>query len=58
MVTATINRALSCERSHSSEEWGFDTELEDGTPVVITFDSQGTDSRYDDVIISVNAINE
>ena len=42
----------------SGEEWGFDTELEDGTPVVIIFDSQGTDSRCDDVVTSVIAINE
>lgn len=34
----------------SGEEWGYDTELEDNTPVIITFDSQNTDSRYDDVI--------
>lgn len=32
------------------EEWGYDAELPDGTPVIITFDSQNTDSRYDDVI--------
>lgn len=42
----------------SGEEWGYDTELEDGTPVVIAFNSQGTDNRYDDVITSVTAINE
>ena len=42
----------------SGEEWGFDTGLEDGTPVGITFDSQGTDNRYDDMITSVTAINE
>lgn len=42
----------------SDEEWGYDTELDDNTPVVITFDSQGTDSRYDDVVTSVIAINE
>lgn len=42
----------------SGEEWGYDTELDDNTPVVITFDSQGTDSRYDDVVTSVIAINE
>lgn len=42
----------------SGEEWGFDTDLDDGTSVVITFDSQGTDSRYDDVVTSVIAINE
>lgn len=42
----------------SGEEWGFDTEYADNTPVVITFDSQGTNSRYDDVVTSVIAINE
>lgn len=42
----------------SGEEWGFDTDLDDSTPVVITFDSQGTDNRYDDEITSVTAINE
>lgn len=42
----------------SGEEWGYDAELKDGTPVVITFDSQDTDNRYDDVITSVTAINE
>lgn len=42
----------------SGEEWGYDTELDDNTPVVITFDSQGTDNRYDDEITSVTAINE
>lgn len=42
----------------SGEEWGYDTEFEDNTPVIITFDSQNTDSRYDDVITSVTAINE
>lgn len=38
------------------EEWGFDTELPDGTPVIITFDSQNTDSRYDDVITGLTEI--
>ena len=42
----------------SGEEWGFDTDLDDGTPVVITFDSQDTDNSDDDVITSVTAINE
>ncbi|RHE69269.1 hypothetical protein [Blautia obeum] len=42
----------------SGEEWCYDTELEDSTPVIITFDSQGTDSRYDDVVTSVTPINE
>lgn len=42
----------------SGEEWGFDTDLDDGTPVIITFDSQDTDNRYDDGITSVTAINE
>ena len=35
------------------EEWGFDSELEDGTPVVIIFDSKDTDSRYDDVVVGL-----
>ena len=38
------------------EEWGYDAELPDGTPVIIIFDSQGTDSRYDDVIIGLTVI--
>ena len=38
--------------------FGLLSKLEDGTPVVIAFDSQGTDSRYDDVVTSVIAINE
>lgn len=37
------------------EEWGYDAELPDGTPV-ITFDSQNTDSRYDDVITGLTEI--
>ena len=40
------------------EEWGYDAELPDGTPVIITFDSQGTDSRYDDVITGLTKITE
>ena len=39
------------------EEWGYDSELPDGTPVIITFDSQGTDSRYDDVITGLTELN-
>lgn len=39
------------------EEWGYDAELPDGTPVIITFDSQNTDSRYDDVITGLTEIN-
>lgn len=38
------------------EEWGYDVELPDGTPVIITFDSQGTDTRYDDVITGLTDI--
>lgn len=38
------------------ECWGYDSELADGTPVIITFDSQGTDSRYDDVITGLTEI--
>lgn len=30
----------------------------DGTPVVITFDSQGTDSRYDDVVTGLTTIEQ
>ena len=33
------------------EEWGYDAELPDGT-----FDSQNTDSRYDDVITGLTEI--
>lgn len=35
---------------------GYDAELADGTPVIITFDSQNTDSRYDDVITGLTEI--
>lgn len=38
------------------EEWGYDAELADGTPIIITFDSQNTDSRYDDVITGLTEI--
>lgn len=38
------------------EEWGYDAELPDGTTVIITFDSQNTDSRYDDVITGLTEI--
>lgn len=41
---------------HEGEEWGYDAELADGTPVIITFDSQNTDSRYDDVITGLTEI--
>ena len=40
------------------EEWGFDSELEDGTPVVIIFDSKDTDSRYDDVVVGLVSIGK
>ena len=40
------------------ECWGYDAELADGTPVIITFDSQSTDSRYDDVITGLTEITE
>ena len=39
------------------EEWGYDAELPDGTPVIITFDSQNTDSRYDDVITGLTEMD-
>ena len=41
-----------------SEEWGYDAELPDSTPVIITFDSQNTDNRYDDVITGLTEITE
>lgn len=40
------------------DEWGFDSELEDGTPVIITFDSQNTDNRYDDAVISLTPVEQ
>lgn len=40
------------------EKWGFDSELEDGTPVIITFDSQNTDNRYDDAVISLTPVEQ
>ena len=40
------------------EEWGFDSELEDGTPVIITFDSQNTDNRYDYAVISLTPVEQ
>lgn len=39
------------------ECWGYDSELANGTPVIITFDSQDTDSRYDDVITGLTELN-
>ena len=38
------------------EEWGYDAELADGTPVILSFDSQNTDSRFDDVITGLTEI--
>lgn len=36
------------------EEWGFDNEsIPDGSPVIITFDGNGTADIYDDEIISI-----
>ena len=36
------------------EEWGFDNEaIPDGSPVIITFDNNGTNNIYDDVVISI-----
>ena len=43
-------------KRQEGEEWGYDAELPDGTPVIITFDSQNTDSRYDDVITGLTEI--
>ena len=35
------------------EEWGYDADLPDGTAVIITFDTTGTENIYDDEIISL-----
>ena len=36
------------------EEWGFDNEeIPDGSPVIITFDNNGTTDIYDDGIILI-----
>lgn len=36
------------------EEWGFDNKaIPDRSPVIITFDNNGTNKIYDDVIISI-----
>lgn len=53
--TTYLDTGIYCSDTQSvvdseGEEWGYNSELSDGTPVIITFDSQGTDSRYDDVI--------
>lgn len=39
------------------EEWGYNSKLSDGTPVIITFDSQGTEIRFDDVITGLTELN-
>lgn len=39
-------------------QWGYDAELENNTPVIITFDSLGTDCRYDDIVTGLTAINQ
>lgn len=36
------------------EEWVFDNEaIPNGSPVIITFDNNGTNNIYDDVVISI-----
>lgn len=40
------------------EEWGYDSELPDGTSVIIIFDSLETNSRYDDIVTGLVAINQ
>lgn len=37
------------------EKWGYDSELPDGAPVIIIFDSLETDSRYDDIVTGLVA---
>ena len=40
------------------EEWGYDSELPDRTPVIIIFDSLETNSRYDDIVTGLVVINQ
>lgn len=59
--TTYLDTGIYCSDTQSvvdseGEEWGYDVELPDGTPVIITFDSQGTDTRYDDVITGLTDI--
>lgn len=37
------------------EEWGYDADLPDGTAVIITFDTKGTENIYDDEIVEIRA---
>ena len=59
--TTYLDTGIYCSDTQSvvdseGEEWGYDAELPDGTTVIITFDSQNTDSRYDDVITGLTEI--
>ncbi len=38
------------------EEWGYDAEIPDGSHVLITYDTHGTEYRFDDVVVSVKVI--
>lgn len=38
------------------EEWGYDAEIPDGSYVLITYDTQGTEYRFDDTVVSVSVI--
>lgn len=60
--TTYLDTGIYCSDTQSvvdseGEEWGYDVELPDGTPVIITFDSKNTDSRYDDVITGLTEMD-
>ena len=38
------------------EEWGYDVEIPDGSHVLITYNTQGTEYRFDDTVVSVAVI--
>lgn len=38
------------------EEWGFDADIPDGSEVLITYDTKGTEYRFDDAVVSVAVI--
>ena len=38
------------------EEWGYDAEIPDESHVLITYDTQGTEYRFDDAVVSVAVI--
>lgn len=38
------------------EEWGYDAEIPDGSHILVTYDTQGTEYRFDDAVVSVTVI--